>query len=64
MMLKQLRKYLYMEVLAKVVIPVRTEIQRFCSVLKRLDSHFRGNDEIGLFKTFARASYVILIFEI
>ena len=44
------------EVLAKVVIPVKTGIQMFSNVLKKLDSHFRGNDEIGFLKTFARAS--------
>ena len=60
------------EALAKVVIPVKlvpacfkrgTGIQRFCDMLKRLDSHspittfgdkLRGNDEIGFLKTLAR----------
>ena len=46
--------------LAKVVIPVKTGIQRFCNTLKRLDSHFRGNDKLLFFKTFARSSIVLL----
>jgi hypothetical protein len=33
------------EPLAKVVIPVKTGIQKVYHELKRLDSHFRGNDE-------------------
>ena len=46
--------------LAKVVIPVKTGIQRFCNTLKRLDSHFCGNDKLLFFKTFARSSIVLL----
>jgi len=46
------------EALAKIVIPVKTGIQRFCNALKRPDSHFRGNDTLFFFKTFARASTV------
>src|SRR3990172_11396876 len=48
------------EALAKVVIPVKTGIQRFCNTLKRLDSHFRGNDKLLFFKTFARSSNVMV----
>jgi len=48
------------EALAKVVIPVKTGIQRFCNTLKRLDSHFRGNNKLFSFRTFARASKDIL----
>ena len=50
----------YSEALAKGVIPVKTGIQRFCNTLKRLDSHFRGNDKLLFFKTFARASIMII----
>src|SRR3972149_6934596 len=53
---------LFIEALAKVVIPVTTGIQRFCNTFKRLDSHFRGNDTLIILKTFARASIVLLIF--
>ena len=51
-----MRALLLKEALAKVVIPVKTGIQRFCNTLKRLDSHFRGNDRFFFSKTFARAS--------
>ncbi len=60
------RKFLLLKALAKVVpsttlrtgILVKTGIQRFCNTLKKLDSHFRGNDRF-FFTTFTRSFLVL-----
>ena len=36
----------------KVVIPVKTGVQRFCNMLKSLDSGFHRNDDFWAFSTF------------
>ncbi|OIP44059.1 MAG: hypothetical protein COZ12_08805 [Deltaproteobacteria bacterium CG_4_10_14_3_um_filter_60_8] len=43
---------------AKVVIPVKTGIQKAHNQFNRLDSHLRGNDKKTIFKTFAKGSAV------